>query len=474
MDGYVDMNKQPQKYVSQWDFQASGPGELSFKAGEIFQILDKTGDWWLARKVVSGNGRGKVEEGYVPYNYLAEEGTVEEQPWFFGELSRTEAVSLLMRQGNGTGSFLIRVSDKQGFLYALSVRDQDSVRHYKILRNKLGEFHLNSVSTHPDLAQLVESYQVKNISPGLNLTTPCVKYEPMVSELSPLPLDEWERPREEFTLVRRLGAGNFGQVHEGYWKGRIKVAIKVIKRDIISQDIFVKETTFLKTLRHRNLLSLYAVCSVGDPFYIVTELIPKGDLLSFLRDTGEDELKIDGLLDIALQVADGMRYLESKNCIHRDLAARNILMGHNNICKIADFGMARIIKDSYYMSFSKEVPYKWTAPEALEYGRFTVKSDVWSYGILLHEIMSRGMNPYPGLSNQELLPFLNQGQRMDAPAKCSKKIHKVMLDCWMENPNDRPSFSELKTTLENLTNYDLEDFAAKQFKFKVMIGKPKK
>ncbi|OCT60301.1 protein-tyrosine kinase 6 [Xenopus laevis] len=453
MVGYIKMSHLPKRFVSLWDFTAEAPEELSFKAGDVFEVLDRSEDWWYVQKL-KWDRKGKAEMGYVPYNFLAEEGTVEEQAWFFGEMSRTEAASLLMEDGNNNGSFLIRASDKHEILYVLSVRHQDSLRHFKIMRNAAGQFHLNNTSFFPDLYQLVESYCKKPICPGLTLTKPCVKNEPVVSDLSPVPLDEWERPREEFTLLRRLGKGNFGQVHEGLWKGKQKVAIKIINRDVTSQDLFVKETAFLKTLHHKNLLSLYAVCSVSDPYYIVTELVPRGDLLNYLQDSEEDELDVEGQLDIATQVTEGMRYLESQNCIHRDLAARNVLMGRNNICKIADFGMARVILDSYYVSASMKIPFKWTAPEALEYGLYTVKSDVWSFGILLHEIMSRGMQPYPALLNYEMLEFLKGGQRMKAPPKCSTRVYDIMLMCWALNPNQRPSFDDLKTMLENLSNYE--------------------
>ncbi|XP_053309318.1 protein-tyrosine kinase 6-like [Spea bombifrons] len=467
MDEYVVMNQWSQVYVSQWDFEASTPDQLSFKAGDRFHILDKSGDWWTAVKL-NAQGCRVGNKGFVPYNYLAEEGTVEEQSWFFGELSRTEAVTLLMKDGNHPGSYLIRVSDKGGFKYALSVRSQDSVKHFKILQNSRGEFYLTKESSFPDLTQLISTYYVKPLAQGLTLTKPCVKHEPVASELSPVPLDEWERPREEFTLVRKLGMGNFSQVYEGYWNEsiKIKVAVKMIKKDVTNQEIFMKETAFLKTLRHRNLLSLYAVCSVGDPYYIVTELMPRGDLLSYLQGCEEDTTFIDTLLDIAMQVVDGMCYLESRNCVHRDLAARNVLLGQNNLCKIADFGMARIIKDDCYMSLSNKIPYKWTAPEALSHGCYTTKSDVWSFGVLLHEIMSLGMTPYPGIATAELLQFLNQGYRMEAPRICSKKTYQVMLDCWSASPKDRPSFGDLKVALENLIHYDFTDGLPKMAKFK--------
>ncbi|KAM4622238.1 protein-tyrosine kinase 6 [Discoglossus pictus] len=455
MDGYVDMDpRREQRFVALYNFDSMKSHELSFKVGDRFRVLQRPGDWWLVNKLNS-NGHRIGKEGYVPYNYLAEEGSVEELPWYFGELSRTEAVNLLMKEGNKTGSFLIRESDKQDFPYAMSVRSQNSVKHFKIQKNSEGGLYLRNICSFPDLLELIIHYQTQSVGDGLILTVPCIKGEPQ-PDLHPLPLDEWERSRDEFTMVRKLGSGNFAQVHEGYWKGRVqmKVAIKVIKQDITTRDTFLKETAFLKTLHHRNLLPLYAVCSVGDPYYIVTELMPKGDLLKFLRDGEGRHLFVDGLLDITQQIVDGMHYLESQNCIHRDLAARNILVGNNNICKVADFGLARIVKEDFYVSNSIEVPYKWTAPEALAFGRYSIKSDVWSFGILMYEIMSRGMNLYPGLSNTEILPYLQEGKRLNAPPDCSKKLYSVMLECWKHDPKDRPSFSNLKGTLERLSNYE--------------------
>ncbi|ETE68470.1 Protein-tyrosine kinase 6, partial [Ophiophagus hannah] len=103
-------------------------------------------------------------------------------------------------------------------------------------------------------------------------------------------------------------------------------------------------------------------------------------------------MKLVELVCLAFQVAEGMSYLESQNFIHRDLAARNVLVGENYICKVGDFGMARLIEEDTYLSYTQSFPYKWTAPEALSCGCYSIKSDVWSFGILLYEIMTRGQN----------------------------------------------------------------------------------
>ncbi|KAF7460878.1 Hypothetical predicted protein [Marmota monax] len=318
--------------------------------------------------------------------------------WFFGQISRSEAVHQLQAEGNPTGAFLIRVSGKLGADYVLSgtaflalhspvpacqgslalgppghthpaalrlrgvghlvltqaapslstcllwgrsqMRDAQVVRHYRIWRRS-GRLHLNEAVSFPSLPELLDYHKAQSLSHGLRLTVPCCKHE---SE--PLPhWANWERPREEFTLCRKLGAGYFGEVFEGLWKDQVRVAIKVISRDnLLHQNTFQREIQAMKQLRHRHILALYAVASLGDPVYIITELMPKGSLLQLLRDSDKQALPISELVDLASQVAEGMCYLESQNYVHRDLAARNILVGENNICKVGDFGLARLIK----------------------------------------------------------------------------------------------------------------------------------
>lgn len=180
------------------------------------------------------------------------------------------------------------------------------------------------------------------------------------------------------------------------------------------------------------------------------ELVPGGDFLSFLRKK-KDDLKTKQLVKFSLDAASGMAYLESKNCIHRDLAARNCLVGESNILKISDFGMSRQEDDGVYSSSGlKQIPIKWTAPEALNYGRYTSESDVWSFGILLWETFSLGVCPYPGMTNQQAREQVEKGYRMSAPQKCPEEIHKIMQRCWDYKPENRPKFSEIQKELSSI------------------------
>ena len=159
---------------------------------------------------------------------------------------------------------------------------------------------------------------------------------------------------------------------------------------------FLAEAQLMKRLHHPKLIRLYAVCTSEEPIFIVTELMKNGSLLNFLRNKGRETV-YEKLMDMAIQIATGMSYLESKNYCHRDLAARNVLVGEKSVVKVADFGLARVIVEREYVAREgARFPIKWTAPEALYHNRFTTKSDVWSFGILLSEIISHGANPYPG------------------------------------------------------------------------------
>ncbi|XP_063104088.1 protein-tyrosine kinase 6 isoform X2 [Cavia porcellus] len=426
------------KYVGLWDFEARTDEELSFRAGALFHVARKEDEWWWAT-LLDDLGQA-LAEGYVPHNYLAEKETVESEPWFFGNISRSEATHRLQAEGSSPGTFLVRVSEKSGADYVLSVRDAQAVRHYRIWQHQGGRLYLNEAVSFFSLVELVDYHKAHSLSHGLRLTTPCWKHE-----AEPLPhWANWERPQEEFSLCRKLGAGYFGEVFEGLWKGQVQVAIKVISRDnLLHQHTFKSEIQAMQKLRHKHILALYAVASAGDPVYIVTELMPKGNLLELLRDSEKQELPVSELVDIASQVAEGMCYLESKNYIHRDLAARNILVGENNICKVGDFGLARLIKEDIYLSHNHKIPYKWTAPEALSQGHYSIKSDVWSFGILLHEIFSRGQTPYPGMSNHETFLKVDAGYRMPCPQECPPNVYTLMCSCWSRDPEQRPCFKVL-------------------------------
>jgi fyn-related kinase len=432
-------------FVALYDYDARTDEDLSFKKGEHLEILNDTqGDWWFARS------KATKLEGYIPSNYVAKLKSIEAEPWYFGKIKRMEAEKKLLLAQNEHGAYLIRDSESRRNDYSLSVRDGDTVKHYRIRQLDEGGFFIARRTTFRTLQELVDHYTRDADGLCVNLRKPCVQIDkPTTADLSHTTRDQWEIERTSLKFVRKLGHGQFGEVWEGLWNNTTPVAIKTLKTGTMDAKDFLTEAQIMKKLRHPKLIQLYAVCTLEEPIYIITELMKNGSLLEFLQGKGRT-LKLPQLIDMSSQVASGMAYLESQNYIHRDLAARNVLVGENNIVKIADFGLARLIKeDEYEARVGARFPIKWTAPEAANYSKFSIKSDVWSFGILLTELVTYGRIPYPGMTNAEVLHQVEHGYRMQAPQGCPPQLYDIMLECWHKDPIKRPTFETLQWQLED-------------------------
>ncbi|XP_061416289.1 tyrosine-protein kinase Fyn-like isoform X1 [Lethenteron reissneri] len=436
-------------FVALYDYDARTQDDLSFRKGEKFQIINNTeGDWWEARSLSTGN------KGYIPSNYVAPADSVQAEEWYFGKVSRKDAERQLLCPGNPRGTFLIRESETTKGAYSLSIRDWDevkgdNVKHYKIRKLDNGGYYITTRAQFDTLQKLVQHYSERAAGLCCRLVVPCRKGMPKLADLSVKTKDMWEIPRESLQLIKRLGNGQFGEVWMGTWNGTTKVAIKTLKPGTMSPEAFLEEAQIMKKLRHDKLVQLYAVVS-EEPIYIVTEFMSKGSLLDFLKEGDGRYLKLPQLVDMAAQIAAGMAYIERMNYIHRDLRAANILVGDNLICKIADFGLARLIEDNEYTARQgAKFPIKWTAPEAAMFGRFTIKSDVWSFGILLTELVTKGRVPYPGMVNREVLEQVERGYRMPCPPSCPESLHELMMQCWKKDPEERPTFEYLQAFLED-------------------------
>ncbi|GAB0100527.1 Tyrosine-protein kinase [Sergentomyia squamirostris] len=386
-----------------------------------------------------------------------------EKLWYFRKIKRIEAEKKLLLPENEHGAFLIRDSESRQNDYSLSVRDGDTVKHYRIRQLDEGGFFIARRTTFRTLQELVEHYSKDSDGLCVNLCKPCVQIEKPVTEgLSHRTRDQWEIDRSSLKFVRKLGSGQFGDVWEGLWNNTTPVAIKTLKSGTMDPKDFLAEAQIMKKLRHAKLIQLYAVCTMEEPIYIITELMKHGSLLEYLQNKGRN-LKLPQLIDMAGQIAAGMAYLESQNYIHRDLAARNVLVGDNNIVKIADFGLARLIKENEYEAkVGARFPIKWTAPEAANYSKFSIKSDVWSFGILLTELVTYGRIPYPGMTNAEVLSQVEHGYRMPMPPNCIKPLYEIMLECWHKDPMRRPTFETLQWKLEDFFTMDQSDYKEAQ------------
>ncbi|XP_008329547.1 ephrin type-B receptor 3b isoform X6 [Cynoglossus semilaevis] len=257
-----------------------------------------------------------------------------------------------------------------------------------------------------------------------------------------------------------IGAGEFGEVCRGRLKlpGRreIIVAIKTLKvgyTDRQRRD-FLSEASIMGQFDHPNIIRLEGVVTKSRPVMIVTEFMENGALDSFLR-LNDGQFTVIQLVGMLRGIAAGMKYLSDMNYVHRDLAARNILVNSNLVCKVSDFGLSRFLEDdptdpTYTSSLGGKIPIRWTAPEAIAYRKFTSASDVWSYGIVMWEVMSYGERPYWDMSNQDVINAVEQDYRLPPPMDCPTALHQLMLDCWVKERNLRPKFTQIVATLDKL------------------------
>ncbi|KAJ8258469.1 hypothetical protein COCON_G00174810 [Conger conger] len=429
--------------IALYDYEGLHEGDLGFKKGDRLKILQESGEWWKAMSISTG------QEGFIPSNYVAKD-SLETEEWFFKGVSRKDAERQLLAPGNRVGAFMIRDSETSPGSYSLSVRDSDgsndTVKHYKIRTLDNGGFYISPRITFTTLQEMVQHYKKQNDGLCQCLKIPCLSPKPQ----KPWEKDAWEIPRESLKLDKKLGAGQFGEVWMATYNKHTKVAVKTMKPGTMSVEAFLEEANLMKNLQHDRLVRLNAVVTKEEPIYIITEFMEKGSLLDFLKTDEGNRVQLPKLIDFSAQIAEGMAYIERKNYIHRDLRAANILVNKALVCKIADFGLARVIEDNEYTAREgAKFPIKWTAPEAINYGSFTIKSDAWSFGILLMEISTYGRTPYPGMTNPEVIRSLEKGYRMQRPESCPGELYDIMMTCWKNKPEDRPTFDYLQSVLED-------------------------
>lgn len=446
-----------------YTYDAQNPDDLSFRKDDKMYLIgdSENCDWWLARHIVT------KEAGYIPSNYVQKEDGKPHSHVSWFDLRRPESDKLLLMPGNPPGTYITRPSSHANS-YALSVRDYSErsqmwrTKHYRIRPMDDGRgFYITPNKRFHTYDALIDFYR-ENEGLCQKLVLPCPRvYKP------PCHFREMIQSKAAFTFVSKLGSGHFGDVYAGKWNNSVAVAIKTMRAgNTSSKESFIGEARIMHQLYHPHILPLLGVCIEDESIYIVTELMSKGALLDVLRSEEGRTLTLETIVDMAFQIADGLSFLERKNMVHRDIRAANILVGENYLCKIADFGLAQFKYDGNNLSTTtSKFPIKWTAPEATEdKTKFTVKSDVWSFGILLWEMLTLGKMPYPGMDPSTTLTEVKNGYRMPKPTSmygnldCPDALYDLMLKCWSRDPEARPTFDHLGKFFDDFATEAAADY----------------
>ncbi|XP_039224236.1 tyrosine-protein kinase Tec isoform X3 [Crotalus tigris] len=445
-----DEEEEEEVAIAMYDFEPTELHDLRLESGQEYIIIEKNDIHWWKAKDKYGN------QGYIPSNYVTgkKSNSLEQYEWYCRNLNRSQAEQLL-RNEDKEGGFMVRDSSQPG-LYTVSLYAKfggeglSGIRHYHIKETMTSQkqYYLAEKHLFDSIPELIDYH--KHNAAGLVTrlrypVTPKVKPSPTTAGFS---YEKWEINPAELTFMRELGSGLFGVVRLGKWRAQYKVAIKAIREGAMYEEDFIEEAKVMMKMTHPKLVQLYGVCTQQRPIYIVTEFMEHGCLLNYLRQRRGRFTK-DNLMTMCQDVSEGMEYLERNSFIHRDLAARNCLVNESGVVKVSDFGMTRYVLDDQYTSSSgAKFPVKWCPPEVFNYSRFSSKSDVWSFGVLMWEVFTEGKMPFETNTNYEVVTMITQGHRLFRPKLASKNIYDLMVKCWHEKPEGRPTFQDLLHMIE--------------------------
>eukprot|EP00064_Thunnus_orientalis_P012463 superscaffoldBa00001914_g12498 len=413
----------------------------------------------------------------------------EKMPWFHGSITREASEPRLQNGSRTNGKFLIRQRDMNGS-YALCLLHEGQVMHYRIDRDRTGKLSIPDGKKFDTLWQLVEHYSYKPDGLLRVLTEACprpdgdivqvhilykvcespfIKCDMVISPSEAMPMDTevYESPYADPDELRsstvdrnhlfledgELGSGNFGTVMKGIYKMRKTekpVAVKILKNDDNNPSVreeMLREANVMQQLDNPYIVRMIGICE-AENLMLVMELAELGPLNKFLQKNKQTSIK--NITELVHQVSMGMKYLEEHNFVHRDLAARNVLLVTQHYAKISDFGLSKAVAEeqNYYKAKGHgKWPVKWYAPECINYFKFSSKSDVWSFGVLMWEAYSFGQKPYKGMKGNDVMQMIESGQRMDTPVNCPPEMYDLMRACWTYKVEERPKFSVVEPRL---------------------------
>ncbi|KAK6757472.1 hypothetical protein RB195_015348 [Necator americanus] len=396
---------------------------------------------------------------------------LEDQPWYHGLRPRRDILSLL----NQPGDWLVRSTDSREIPeIIISLKNEKSQHSHLTLKFEHGKWALGALMKKKgcpkfnSVVELIEYYQTHDLPGRLKMKKAIYRPKWLIKHSSCT-----------FDMEKDLiGTGNFCKVYKGTYErepsDEIQVAIKICHGasvDMVTEESkqaresMIHEAHLMSFYVHRNVIQLYGVACDHYPVMIVMEFCPGGNLQDHLKKYKE-KIQVNELVCYAAETARGMRYLHSKSCVHRDLAARNCLISEDGLIKISDFGLSKIAEELVGTKQEEgepaleQIPLRWMAPECLKRPQlWSLKSDVWSYAVLLYEIFNEGGKPWPDDPPKKIATHIRKGKMPDYPAKTPTQFRHLMAKIWNLNPDERPTMDDISKTICELrrTHYKLLD-----------------
>nr|CDS18101.1 tyrosine protein kinase Blk [Echinococcus granulosus] len=415
----------------------------SFIVGDLLNVVETSHDRRMASNLPT------KRQGLIPFSHVTSNKSLSivSEAWF--DIDRISAERKLLMPGVQPGTYILRPCGSADNPYSLSVRANGvKIKHFRVyFDEKAKSFYLCSSIQFPSLEEMIRYYHSESIDGEVGL----IEARPR-RVLPPLSFEDCFIHYDDLKLEKELGRGNFGVVYLGHILS-MEVAVK---KSLISENdqAFRAEAEVMHKLSHQRILRFLGFCcdTPDKRVLIITEFMANGALLDYLRTPEGHRLEYRQLISIIDQIVKGMVYLEKVGVVHRDLRAANVLVDEDGSVKIADFGLTKIL--DFNQTLKKDtIPVRWTALEAMRRGyQPNTKADVWSFGVVMFEVLTYGKVPFEEYDNPQLLRFLLEGGRLSSPRsygfECDEAVYAIMRSCWDENPERRPSFMEISHEIE--------------------------